>query len=93
PTKTRKSRFSSGEPNSRFFVCYTDGCGRVFKRSEHLKRHIRSIHTLERPYECPYDLCSKRFARSDNLSQHIRVHRTSKKALIRMQHTAVEHLP
>ncbi|OBZ83114.1 hypothetical protein A0J61_08834, partial [Choanephora cucurbitarum] len=41
----------------------------------HLKRHIRSIHTLEKPFECPYQSCSKRFSRSDNLNQHIRIHR------------------
>ncbi|KAI7867008.1 hypothetical protein BDF14DRAFT_773495 [Spinellus fusiger] len=71
-------------PHSRLFACYTEGCDKVFKRSEHLKRHVRSIHTLERPYTCPYDVCNKRFARSDNLSQHIRVHRASKRILTRM---------
>ncbi|KAI8876878.1 hypothetical protein K501DRAFT_137352, partial [Backusella circina FSU 941] len=60
---------------ARMFTCKADGCGKVFKRSEHLKRHIRSIHTLEKPYECPYQSCSKRFSRSDNLNQHIRIHR------------------
>lgn len=34
--------------NSRMFTCKVDSCGKVFKRSEHLKRHIRSIHTLEK---------------------------------------------
>lgn len=34
--------------NSRMFTCKADSCGKVFKRSEHLKRHIRSIHTLEK---------------------------------------------
>lgn len=34
--------------NSRMFTCKVDACGKVFKRSEHLKRHIRSIHTLEK---------------------------------------------
>ncbi|OBZ84436.1 hypothetical protein A0J61_07511 [Choanephora cucurbitarum] len=33
---------------TRMFTCKADGCGKVFKRSEHLKRHIRSIHTLEK---------------------------------------------
>lgn len=32
----------------RMFTCEIEGCGKVFKRSEHLKRHIRSIHTLEK---------------------------------------------
>ncbi|KAI9486869.1 MAG: hypothetical protein EXX96DRAFT_475757 [Benjaminiella poitrasii] len=60
---------------NRMFTCTADGCGKVFKRSEHLKRHIRSIHTLEKPFECPYQNCNKRFSRSDNLNQHIRIHR------------------
>jgi hypothetical protein len=33
---------------ARMFTCKADNCGKVFKRSEHLKRHIRSIHTLEK---------------------------------------------
>ncbi|KAI8343024.1 hypothetical protein BC941DRAFT_344148 [Chlamydoabsidia padenii] len=60
---------------SQMFICKADACGKVFKRSEHLKRHIRSIHTLEKPFECPYQSCNKRFSRSDNLNQHIRIHR------------------
>ncbi|ORX62223.1 hypothetical protein DM01DRAFT_1298833 [Hesseltinella vesiculosa] len=64
---------------AKMFTCKHDDCGKVFKRSEHLKRHIRSIHTLEKPFECPYQSCSKRFSRSDNLNQHIRIHRHTTK--------------
>ncbi|KAJ5104990.1 hypothetical protein NUU61_002337 [Penicillium alfredii] len=51
--------------------CPIPSCGRLFKRLEHLKRHVRT-HTQERPYPCPY--CSKAFSRSDNLAQHRRIH-------------------
>nr|BAC11803.1 Ste12-like transcription factor [Colletotrichum lagenaria] len=51
--------------------CPIPTCGRLFKRLEHLKRHVRT-HTQERPYICPY--CSKAFSRSDNLAQHKRTH-------------------
>jgi len=51
--------------------CPIPSCGRLFKRLEHLKRHVRT-HTQERPYVCPY--CSKAFSRSDNLAQHRRTH-------------------
>jgi hypothetical protein len=34
--------------NARTFVCDTIGCGKCFARGEHLKRHIRSIHTYEK---------------------------------------------
>ncbi|KAL7311779.1 hypothetical protein PS15m_009498 [Mucor circinelloides] len=81
PKKTPRSRGRrvSNVPGcgTRMFTCNADGCGKVFKRSEHLKRHIRSIHTLEKPFECPYQSCNKRFSRSDNLNQHIRIHRHS----------------
>ena len=53
------------------FVCPLFSCGRMFKRQEHLKRHLRT-HTMERPYACPK--CKKRFSRSDNLNQHLRTH-------------------
>lgn len=53
------------------FSCPLLSCGRLFKRLEHLKRHVRT-HTQERPYECAR--CAKRFSRSDNLTQHIKTH-------------------
>ncbi|KAI8060858.1 hypothetical protein BC940DRAFT_337320 [Gongronella butleri] len=79
--RSRGRRVSSHPANgfSKMFTCKHDDCGKVFKRSEHLKRHIRSIHTLEKPFECPYQSCSKRFSRSDNLNQHIRIHRHTTK--------------
>ncbi|KAI9247709.1 hypothetical protein BDA99DRAFT_471098, partial [Phascolomyces articulosus] len=74
--RSRGRRVSNVPSNNgaRMFTCKAEGCGKVFKRSEHLKRHIRSIHTLEKPFECPYQSCNKRFSRSDNLNQHIRIH-------------------
>ncbi|TFK47163.1 STE-domain-containing protein [Heliocybe sulcata] len=53
------------------FVCPLFSCGRLFKRMEHLKRHLRT-HTMERPFQCAR--CQKRFSRSDNLAQHMRIH-------------------
>lgn len=48
--KSRGRRMTNkpSKPGTKSFECTYAGCGRVFKRSEHLKRHIRSIHTLER---------------------------------------------
>ena len=60
PNLTKKSRGRSvpTAPNSispygvhrarRSFVCGVTGCGKCFARGEHLKRHIRSIHTNEK---------------------------------------------
>ncbi|KAF9221785.1 STE-domain-containing protein [Gyrodon lividus] len=63
---------ATGKPViSKAFVCPLFSCGRLFKRLEHLKRHLRT-HTMERPYKC--ERCMKRFSRSDNLNQHLRIH-------------------
>ena len=43
-----------------------------FGRREHLKRHEKSVHSGERPFECFY--CKKRFSRSDNFSSHRETH-------------------
>lgn len=53
----------TGKPK-RVYVCKAPGCARVFKRSEHLKRHVRSIHTYEKrksfQLESPYHLSASR---------------------------------
>jgi transcription factor STE12 len=68
----------SADGKIKAFVCPLFSCGRLFKRMEHLKRHLRT-HTMERPFTCPK--CKKRFSRSDNLNQHLRTHdRTSSTA-------------
>ena len=33
---------------SRSFLCVVPGCGKCFVRAEHLKRHVRSIHTNDK---------------------------------------------
>ncbi|TCD62114.1 hypothetical protein EIP91_007468 [Steccherinum ochraceum] len=59
----------------RSYACKVENCRKVFTRSEHLKRHIRSIHTNERPFQCEEPECGKFFTRHDNLLQHRRSHR------------------
>lgn len=55
---------------SKHFACQF--CTRRFKRQEHLKRHVRSLHMGERPFHC--QICLKKFSRSDNLNQHMKTH-------------------
>ncbi|KAF8844156.1 hypothetical protein BDN67DRAFT_895573, partial [Paxillus ammoniavirescens] len=89
PNLTKKSRgrrvptaedtVTESEPaegkKGRVYVCKVQDCGKCFSRGEHLKRHIRSIHTHEKPFQCPHPACDKRFNRNDNLLQHLRVHK------------------
>ncbi|CAH0042545.1 unnamed protein product [Clonostachys rhizophaga] len=44
-------------------------CGRTFKRTEHLERHVRT-HTKEKPFVCH---CGAAFARKDLLVRHRRI--------------------
>ncbi|KAJ6520710.1 hypothetical protein DFH09DRAFT_939617, partial [Mycena vulgaris] len=82
PNLIKKSRGRHVPPSAdapttkeiRAFVCKVAGCGKGFVRGEHLKRHVRSIHTYEKPHACPYEGCGKAFSRRDNLAQHSRVH-------------------
>jgi zinc finger protein BrlA len=51
--------------------CLWEGCGKNFKRQEHLKRHER-VHTNQDRYPC---LCCQRiFSRTDNLKVHVKLH-------------------
>ncbi|EKM82234.1 hypothetical protein AGABI1DRAFT_126565 [Agaricus bisporus var. burnettii JB137-S8] len=62
------------DDSKREFICEVLGCGKCFVRGEHLKRHVRSIHTHDKPHPCPYEGCDKSFSRRDNLGQHVRIH-------------------
>ncbi|KAI0673910.1 hypothetical protein C8Q78DRAFT_968446 [Trametes maxima] len=85
PNLTKKSRGrrvptaqqvgSQGGSQKRSYTCDVSGCGKCFARGEHLKRHVRSIHTNEKPHKCPFPGCGKDFSRHDNLGQHMRVHK------------------
>ena len=66
------SEHENGSPYStKSYTCPVPNCSRLFKRLEHLKRHVRT-HTQERPYVCEY--CGRNFSRSDNLAAHRKTH-------------------
>jgi hypothetical protein len=43
-----RKRQSIGGKSARMYLCEVEGCGKCFARGEHLKRHVRSIHTYEK---------------------------------------------
>ncbi|KAG8873245.1 hypothetical protein FRB97_006908 [Tulasnella sp. 331] len=60
--------------SSRAYICQVEGCGKAFRRGEHLKRHVRSLHTHDKPERCTYPGCGKEFSRKDNMQQHLKIH-------------------
>nr|AVT42524.1 zinc finger transcription factor Sp5 [Meridionale flava] len=58
-------------------VCSVEGCEKVYKKTSHLKAHIRS-HNGIRPFRCNWISCMKSFTRSDELLRHKRIHTGTK---------------
>lgn len=51
--------------------CPEPTCTAAFRRSEHLKRHYKSVHIGRRPFPCDWAGCDKTFSRNDNKQQHV----------------------
>jgi zinc finger protein BrlA len=65
--------------NRSMHECLHDGCGKRFKRHEHLVRHIRDVHNPNHmKLQCPH--CNKTIGRSDNLKEHVKRHMSTGKA-------------
>ncbi|KAI3021730.1 transcriptional regulator family: C2H2 zinc finger and Fungal Specific TF [Aspergillus niger] len=64
-------RMAPGRPKLHVPPCTF--CGRIFSRSQHLRRH-ELIHTQEKPFQCH---CGRAFSRQDLLRRHDRVSHSS----------------
>ncbi|KAL6947121.1 hypothetical protein ACO0QE_001990 [Hanseniaspora vineae] len=64
------------DESERTFQC--DKCPRAFFRSEHLRRHMNSVHLQLKKYQCmvcyKMGIQNKFFARSDNYKAHLKTH-------------------
>jgi len=89
PTKDTLVKPGSG---GRIFACTVEDCLKVFTRSEHLKRHTRSIHTNEKPFRCEETGCGRLFTRHDNLLQHLKNHHGSQCSRHSFDFGPLEHI-
>jgi hypothetical protein len=75
PTKQRRANLGSmqAKPKKKGpkISPQCEDCGAAFSRSDHLKRHIKSVHIGVKSYVCP--ACHRSFARSDDLHRHVRL--------------------
>jgi uncharacterized Zn-finger protein len=63
-------RPSRAQKGKRVHVCEHPGCGKVFTRAEHRRRH-ELTHRSKKLHACPHAGCTKAFHRADYLAQHI----------------------
>jgi hypothetical protein len=74
---------------SKTFVCTI--CFRSFVLKKNLRRHHKSLHALDKPFECKD--CGKRFPRSDNLAQHERSHGNGVNEILRLMQGSCTRSP
>ncbi|CAI7568021.1 unnamed protein product [Penicillium glandicola] len=70
PTTRRISKAKKGK---RVHACQFQGCGKVFTRAEHRRRHELN-HNPEASYRCATQGCKKTFHRADLLARHMERH-------------------
>ncbi|KEG01479.1 zinc finger transcription factor, putative [Plasmodium vinckei vinckei] len=75
--KTKHTKIKKESSNSSDIVSRTCNiCNAVFVKSILMQRHLKSVHSDERPYEC--DVCFKRYKRPDHLKLHQMKHTSSR---------------
>ncbi|KXG53059.1 Zinc finger, C2H2 [Penicillium griseofulvum] len=66
-------RISKAKKGKRVHACQYPGCGKVFTRAEHRRRHELN-HNPEASYRCSTPGCKKAFHRADLLARHMERH-------------------
>ncbi|RMD42376.1 hypothetical protein DV735_g2751, partial [Chaetothyriales sp. CBS 134920] len=69
PQSTPTGRVSKAKKGKRVHACSFDGCGKVFTRAEHRRRHELN-HNPEALFPCKQPGCRKAFHRLDLLQRH-----------------------
>ena len=46
-------------------------CGAKFARKHDLQRHMRTLHSPNRPFQCPYEKCQQAFRRANSFWRHL----------------------
>ena len=46
-------------------------CGAAFARKHDLQRHMRTLHSPNRPFQCPYPKCAHAFRRANSFWRHL----------------------
>ncbi|KAL2404633.1 hypothetical protein ABEF93_006561 [Exophiala dermatitidis] len=73
PTCTPTGRISKAKKGKRVHACEFPGCGKVFTRAEHRRRHQLN-HNPEALFPCTRPRCRKAFHRIDLLQRHLERH-------------------
>ncbi|EXJ95707.1 hypothetical protein A1O1_00830 [Capronia coronata CBS 617.96] len=73
PTCTPSGRISKAKKGKRVHACEFPGCGKVFTRAEHRRRHELN-HNPEAMFPCTRPGCHKAFHRVDLLQRHQEKH-------------------
>ncbi|TFK88907.1 hypothetical protein K466DRAFT_488022 [Polyporus arcularius HHB13444] len=69
---TKESASAAGA--DRKHCCPVEGCNKMFKKRDHLNRHIKCLHQHEQMWVCHRPECDAAFTRFDNYERHKRRH-------------------